>query len=46
MWKEMLICNVSHPATCIDSGIELCCFVSWRNVSVCVASVQFLFENA
>jgi hypothetical protein len=22
----MLVCNVLHPATYIDSGIELCCF--------------------
>jgi hypothetical protein len=44
MWREMLVCNVSHPAICIDAGIELCNFVCSRCVTV--ACVQFLLENA
>jgi hypothetical protein len=43
MWREMLVYKVSHPAACIGSGIELSCV---RFLKVCVASVQFLFENA
>jgi hypothetical protein len=39
----MLVCNISQSATCIDSSIELWCSVEWR--LVCVASVQFVFEN-
>jgi hypothetical protein len=51
MLREMLVCNVLQPAICIDSRIQLWCFVSWRRVCVCVcvcvcvACVQFLFEN-
>jgi hypothetical protein len=39
----MLVCNISHPAVCIDSRIVFWCFRSWTFVFV--ARVQFLFEN-
>jgi hypothetical protein len=30
MWREMLTCNVSHPAICIDSRIQVWYLVSGR----------------
>jgi hypothetical protein len=40
----MLVSNVSHHATYIDGRIQFWYFVPC-GVYVCVASVQFLFEN-
>jgi hypothetical protein len=39
----MLVCNVSHPAICIDSCIELCCFACLK---LSMARVKLLCESA